>query len=100
MTAKLCNRCEAAADFGINVVVSTIGKPSRQQKCSASVPLCRGCLERLIGELGTLSPSSLGQSVNTAYTAIASQSENKSTHHSRIPSMHGLEQASRDAART
>ena len=78
MAAKLCSRCGCAADFGINVLLSTIGRPSRQQKCSASSPLCRACLGKLISDLRTLSSASLGERVNEAYTAIASPSQDRS----------------------
>lgn len=78
MATRLCSRCGRAADFGINFLLSTLGSSFRQQKCSASAPLCRPCLGELISDLRTLSPSSLGERVNEAYTAIASHSEDKS----------------------
>ncbi len=78
MKPKSCSRCGSPAEFSICVLLSTIGKPGRQQKCTASIPYCNACLKGLIDELSTLTPPALSERVNTAFTAIVGHSQTQS----------------------
>ncbi len=74
---KSCSQCPAPAEYSLCFLLSSVGRSKRQQKCTASVPFCNACIQRLFAEIGTTAPSALIQPVRAAYTAIASHSETR-----------------------
>ncbi len=66
---KSCSQCSHEAEVSVVVVVSTVGSRPRQQKCSAAVLFCRGCMRDLLAG-GHLLTDDLQKSVNNAYTHV------------------------------
>jgi hypothetical protein len=47
---KPCVHCERSAAFSVCTVISTLGIPGRRQTCTASLPFCSSCLQRVCGD--------------------------------------------------
>jgi hypothetical protein len=70
MTLQSCNRCGRPAELTVSLLISTVGRSPRQQKCGESVHFCRECLRVWIVEIGSIEPRTLERSAWRAYTAI------------------------------
>jgi len=71
MESKPCSLCSRPATYSLAVLLSTVGRRPRLQKCSKSILLCTACIHDWIA-LGDIAPlSELHQPLQSAYTEIA-----------------------------
>lgn len=47
---KHCLHCGCPAEFSLCGIISTLGIPSRRQKCTSALPFCFSCLQRVFSE--------------------------------------------------
>ena len=79
MTANTCHRCQRAAEFSVSLLISTVGKSPRQQKCGESVHFCGDCIRLWMVHIGSVEPRTVERSARRAYTAIVANCRNRSS---------------------
>lgn len=68
----VCSRCGKQTEYTVSLLISSVGRSPRRQKCAESVRFCRQCLRVWIVELGTIEPRTVERGAWRAYTAISS----------------------------
>jgi hypothetical protein len=72
---KSCSRCSKAAQYSINVIVSTLGISRRLQQSSPALLLCDACIQK---ENDRVHASALRKLVNNAYTTLKERFQERS----------------------
>jgi hypothetical protein len=67
---KRCLDCGLPAGFSVCSVISTLGIPERRQKCTASLPFCSSCLQRVCAEGDGCLALQIRQSLQVALRAL------------------------------
>ncbi len=70
---KRCLHCERPAKFSVCAVISTLGVPLRRQKCTASLPFCSPCLQRVCAKDEGCLALQIRESLQMALRALAEQ---------------------------
>ena len=74
---KHCLHCERPAEFSLCCIVSTLGIPGRLQECTASLPFCSSCLQRVCGDGEGSLALPIREALQTALRALTEQRLNK-----------------------
>ena len=72
-----CSFCSAPAEFSAAIIISTLGKNPRKQKCSRAILLCGHCIQARIGSLRGSATPTLAEHLADAYTAVSEPSSSK-----------------------
>lgn len=75
---KHCIQCHGQAEYSVCSIISTVGRTSRQQRCTSSVAFCGTCLQKLCTSGGAESLSPLAEALRTALEALTMQSVKRS----------------------
>lgn len=78
MTPKSCSLCGKVATFALGFMLSTLRRAKRQQKCTASIPLCFDCIQAIGRGMESAAPATLVEPLIDAYTAFAPESNDES----------------------
>jgi hypothetical protein len=70
---KRCLHCERPAEFSVCAVISTLGRPGRLQRCTASLRFCSLCLHRLCGGVEGSLAIQVREALQTALRALTGQ---------------------------
>jgi hypothetical protein len=70
---KQCSQCRRPAEISLCTVISTLGVTERRQKCTASLPFCVLCLQRVCAENEACLPLPIRQALKTALCALTEQ---------------------------
>ncbi len=81
---KPCVHCERPAAFSVCTVISTLGIPGRRQTCTASLPFCSSCLQRVGAEGEGNLARPIREALQTALRALTEQSLSKMETETRL----------------
>jgi hypothetical protein len=70
---KHCSHCDQPAAFSVCTVISTLGLPDRRQECTASLPFCSSCLQRVCAESEGCLALQIKESLQMALRALTEQ---------------------------
>ena len=70
---RRCLHCERPAEVSLCAVISTLGIRGRRQKCTASLPFCVSCLQRVCAKSEGSLALQIRKALKTALYALTEQ---------------------------